>query len=81
METKDLRQYRILISKILRASTKIAIDHKRGAANFVRVPSDLRSTFPGEIAGISVHEDIGLTGKIIVGRIDADFIAEETINL
>ena len=75
--------YRKLVAKILGASTKIAIDHKRGPANFVRVPDNLIEKFPGyEIAGIQVHGDLTLNEKIIVGRIDdSGFLAEEIINL
>ena len=76
-------EYRKLVVKILKASTKIAIDHHRGPANFVRVPDNLIEKFPEyEIAGIQVHGDVTLNEKVIVGRIeDSGFLAEEIINL
>jgi hypothetical protein len=76
-------EYRNLVAKILRASTKIAIDHQRGPANFVRVPDTIIDKFPGyEIAGIQVHGDLTLNESVIVGRIDdSGFIVEEIINL
>jgi hypothetical protein len=76
-------EYRKLVVKILRASTKIAIDHQKGPANFVRVPDTIIDKFPGnEIAGIPVYSDIELNETIIVGRIDqTGFITEETINI
>jgi hypothetical protein len=75
--------YRKMVAKILKASTKIAIDHKRGPANFIRVPDNMIEKFPGyNVAGITVHPDITLTETLIVGRLDdSGFIAEETINL
>ena len=82
MEKEINIEYRKLVSSILKTSTKIAMDHRRGPANFVRVPHSLLEMFPSrEIAGIPVYDDIDLKGSIIVGRIDNDFITEEKITL
>jgi hypothetical protein len=82
MEKEINIEYRKLVTSILKTSTKIAMEHKRGPANFVRVPHSLLEMFPGrEIAGIPVYDDIDLEGSIIVGRIDNDFITEEKITL
>jgi hypothetical protein len=83
MTDPEKRDYRKMISMILRASTKIAMDYQKGPANFVRVPDSIIHAFPGnEIAGIPVYSDVELNETIIVGRIDqTGFIAEETINI
>jgi hypothetical protein len=82
MEKEINIEYRKLVSSILKTSTKIAMDHRRGPANFVRVPHSLLEMFPSrEIAGIPVYDDIDLKDSIIVGRIDSDFITEEKITL
>lgn len=74
--------YRKIVAQILKASLKIAIEHRRGPANFIRIPNYMLENFPTkEVAGINIHDDIDLTGAIIVGRIDNDFIAEEKITI
>jgi hypothetical protein len=59
------------------------MDHRRGPANFVRVPDSMVEKFPGrEIAGIPVHGDVELQSSIIVGRLEeSGFLVEETINM
>ncbi len=75
-------EHRILVSSILKSSLKIAMDHKKGPANFVRVPTSLLEMFPNrEVAGIPVYDDTELKGSVIVGRLDNDFIAEEIITI
>jgi hypothetical protein len=82
MEKEINIEYRKLVVSILKASTKIAVDHRKGPANFVRVPHYLLEMFNDrEIAGIPVYSDIELENLIIVGRIDNDFIAEEKITI
>jgi hypothetical protein len=74
--------HRKLVANIMKASLKIATEHRRGPANFVRIPHNMLEKFPTrEITGINIHEDIDLVGEIIVGRIDNDFIAEEKITI
>lgn len=80
--TENQIDYRKIVTAIMKANLKIAVDHKKGPANFVRVPISLLALFPDrEIAGIPVHDDSDLHGTIIVGRIDNDFIAEEKITI
>jgi hypothetical protein len=82
MEKEINIEYRKLVASILKTATKIAIDHRKGPANFVRVPHSLLEMFPDrEIAGIPVYLDSDLENSIIVGRIDSDFIAEEKITI
>lgn len=82
MEKEINIEYRKIVTAILKANLKIAKDHKKGPANFVRVPYSLLDMFPTrEIAGIPVHDDSDLHDSIIVGRIDANFIAEEKITI
>jgi hypothetical protein len=82
MEKEINLEYRKLVVSILKASTKIAVDHRKGPANFVRIPHSLLEMFSDrEIAGIPVYTDAELEGSILVGRIDGDFIAEEKITI
>jgi len=83
MEKTVDTEYRKLVVLILKASTQIAVKHRRGPANFVRVPDSMIDKFSGrEIAGIPVHGDIELQNTIIVGRFEeSGFLVEETINI
>lgn len=83
MEKTVDTEYRKLVALILKASTQIAVKHRRGPANFVRVPDSMIEKFPGrEIAGMSVHGDVELQSSVVVGRLEeSGFLAEETINI
>ena len=78
----DQKLQRKLTSLILKASTKLSIDYKRGGANYVRVPNYIIESFPDRtILGITIYDDMDLIDTVIVGIAVNDFEVHETIKI